>query len=265
MLALMSLVAFRTVEASELASGFWLMEKSLLRKVSAGKRSLTLDCPLCAVIMSFMSNMYNPLGLSFNGTAASRRGLVKTCRLLSMLALRVLTNVLESNSGVSPGTMATLSPSPIEFKGITNACALSNVPWFPKRKVISHLVRLNWRCTSFGKLSIRASKCLLPITDFVAPVSKMPRAPWAVKNATSSAAASWFGCIRTGLAGRTSVLGIECFVLLVLRTVTPLALLRIRSQTSWETSWTTLITCKLGTSSEVSWTTGSWINSIGIA
>jgi hypothetical protein len=91
-----------------------------------------------------------------------------------MLALRVLTNVFERSSGVAPGTIATFNPKPIALRGITSACWLSNVPWFPNLKVISQVVLRNCFWTLAGKLSIKAGKWLLPTTDFVAPVSKIP-------------------------------------------------------------------------------------------
>jgi hypothetical protein len=92
--------------------------------------------------------------------------------------------------------------------------------------------------------------------------------PWAVKKATSVSLASRNGCIITGFTTGNSFLGRDWQRLLIMF-FTPrlllLPLLRIRSRVSWETKLTVLISCKLGASSDISCTTGNWMNSIGKA
>lgn len=142
------------------------------------------------MIRSLISTRYSPRGLSCNGTSLPNSGLWSTWLKLSMLARRVLTRVLESSSGVLPGTIAIFSPKLIFLRGITRASLLHRVPWLPNLKVISHLVLLSWLRISACKLFKNEGSRLLPMTDFVAPVSRMPHAPEVAKFATANVSAS---------------------------------------------------------------------------
>ena len=135
--------------------------------------------------------------------------------------------------------------------------------WFPNLKVMSHLVLNNRLRTSWGKLSVNEGNSVLPITDFVAPVSRMPLVP-CVEKKTGSGVETWqIDCISTVGLRRLSFLGTWLFGE---RWLTPqFPFIRRRSRSPIGMVLTTWITCVPGSSSEASWRLGNCMSSIGSA
>ena len=182
-------------------------------KVSCTNVSAAGIFPLEAMESSLTSIRNKPRVFRFSWIGLPRNGLCNTCCSISRVAFRVLSNVLESKSGVPPGTIAIFKPNfPI---GITNACWLSSVPWFPNLKVTSHLHRFTCRRTLGCKFLRKSESNWLPITVFVAPESRMPKAPCDAKN-TGSTVASLVVMAGSGHAGwnlSSDCIGLACSLL----------------------------------------------------
>ena len=135
------------------------------------------------------SNKNRPLLVSVKGMVLPVRRTNIVCISVSMMAPSALKRVFERRNGVDPGTMAILSNKP--SMGITIACSLLSVCWFPKRKTIWHLHLLTWSFTVGSRLAKNSVTWLLPITVLVAPRSTTPRLPWVAKNTWASV--TWVG------------------------------------------------------------------------
>ena len=117
-----------------------------------------------------------------------------TCLVVSTLAPRALSKVLDRRNGVLPGTMAIFKSIPCI--GTTIACLLWRTPWFPNRNVTSQGHLLTCFITSGLRFCNKSGTNSLPITVLVAPKSTMPKLPWDAKNAWASSATSETGCGR---------------------------------------------------------------------
>ena len=127
-----------------------------------------------ALTSSLMSSKNKPRGLNFNEMGSLKHGLYNSRVWVFTIAFRALISVLEIKNGVLPGTMAMWRfTGPI---GITIACRASSVLRFPKRKVTSQWLRYTLFFTSGCKALRRLPTSWLPITVFVAPLSRTPSA-----------------------------------------------------------------------------------------
>ena len=144
-------------------------------KLSCAKVSATpfwLDGALEISSRQFMSKRYNPL-------LDSNRGILAWClfRTSSFFSVAIMApsarmRVFDMRNGVAPVTTATFKSIP--HTGTTIAWVDFKVPWFPKRNTMSHEHLRIWDFTSGLRFCKKLATCWLPMTVFVAPVSRMP-------------------------------------------------------------------------------------------
>ena len=127
-----------------------------------------------AFTSSLISNINNPRGLNLSLMGYRKQGLCISWVLVFTIAFRALISVFEIKNGVLPGTMAMCKFTGPH--GTTKAWRASNVLRFPKRNVTSHELRYTLFFTSGCKAFNSSPMSWLPITVFVAPLSRTPSA-----------------------------------------------------------------------------------------